>query len=93
MPRFRFRLHPTHAQLVVMLGHCAQARHTWNLAWEVNRTYRKGGARTAKPVRWAGMCAMLTQVRRTPTDDMSAEEADYFAWVSSGNADIQQQAL
>lgn len=27
-----------------MLSHCAHARYVWNLALEVNSTYRKGGA-------------------------------------------------
>ncbi|MGI0109734.1 RNA-guided endonuclease InsQ/TnpB family protein [Nocardiopsis sp. PBL] len=76
-----------------MFGHCAQARHAWNLAWEVNSTYRKGGARTTKPVRYVGMAAMLADVRRTPTGDLTTEEADYFVWVASGNAEVQQQAL
>ncbi|MFE6306323.1 RNA-guided endonuclease InsQ/TnpB family protein [Nocardiopsis sp. NPDC057823] len=89
----RFRLYPTHAQEAVLFGHCAQARHTWNLAWEVNNTYRRGGARTACPVRYAGMAAMLTEVRRTPANALTPEEAGYFAWVASGNVEIQQQAL
>ncbi|MFL1382247.1 RNA-guided endonuclease InsQ/TnpB family protein, partial [Nocardiopsis protaetiae] len=89
----RFRLHPSRAQEAVMFGHCAQARHAWNLAWEVNSTYRKGGSRTTRPARYAGMAAMLTEVRRTPTGDLATEEADYFAWVASGNAEVQQQAL
>ncbi|MFL1381629.1 MULTISPECIES: RNA-guided endonuclease InsQ/TnpB family protein [unclassified Nocardiopsis] len=89
----RFRLCPTRAQEAVMFGHCAQARHAWNLAWEVNTTYRKGGARTRRPVRYVGMAAMLTEVRRTPTADLHPEEADYFSWVASGNAEVQQQAL
>ncbi|MCY9783653.1 transposase [Nocardiopsis sp. EMB25] len=89
----RFRLYPKPAQEAVMFGHCAQARHAWNLARAVNATYRKGGARQTRPVRWAGMCAMLTEVRRTPVGDLSPDEADYFAWVASGNADVQQQAL
>ncbi|CAL9614734.1 IS200_IS605 family transposase ISMex43 [Nocardiopsis dassonvillei] len=89
----RFRLYPTRAQEAVLFGHCAQARHAWNLAWEVNTTYCKGGARTARPARWVGMCAMLTEVRRTLAADLTPEEADYFSWVASGNADVQQQAL
>ena len=76
-----------------MLGHCAQARHAWNLAREVDSTYHRGGPRTGKPPRFLGMAAMLTEVRRTDTSEMSDEEADYFTWVASGNADVQQQAL
>jgi putative transposase len=89
----RFRLYPTRAQEHTMLGHCAQARHAWNLAWEVNSTYRKGGARTTRPVRYVGMAAMLSEVRRTDASDLTPAEADYFAWVASGNAEVQQQAL
>ncbi|RKS05890.1 putative transposase [Nocardiopsis sp. Huas11] len=76
-----------------MLGHCAHARYAWNLALEVNATYRKGGVRREKPVRYAGMCRMLSEVRRTDTTGMDPETAAEFAWVASGNADIQQQAL
>ncbi len=76
-----------------MLDHCAQARHTWNLAWQVSTTYRKGGPRLGRPPRFAGLCQMLTEVRRTPTTGLPKEEADYIGWVASGNADIQQQAL
>ncbi len=76
-----------------MLDHCAQARHAWNLAWQVNTVYRKGGSRLGRPPRFAGLCQMLTEVRRADTTGMGAEEADYFGWVASGNADIQQQAL
>ncbi|WP_026128098.1 RNA-guided endonuclease InsQ/TnpB family protein [Nocardiopsis lucentensis] len=89
----RFRLHPTRAQEAQLFGHCAQARHAWNLALEVNSSYRKGGARTERPPRFAGMCRMLSQVRQTDTTGMSSEEADYINWVASGNVDVQQQAL
>ncbi|MFE3460244.1 RNA-guided endonuclease InsQ/TnpB family protein [Nocardiopsis aegyptia] len=89
----RFRLYPSSAQEVQMLEHCAHARHAWSLALEVTSTYRKGGARTAKPPRFVGMAAMLTQARRTDTTAMGSEEAGYLDWMASGNADIQQQAL
>lgn len=36
---------------------------------------------------------MLTQARRTDTSGLDAETAEEFAWVASGNTDIQQQAL
>ncbi|MFI6575929.1 RNA-guided endonuclease InsQ/TnpB family protein [Nocardiopsis sp. NPDC050513] len=89
----RFRLHPTREQEAQLFEHCAQARHAWNLAWEVNTTYRKGGARTQRPPRAAGLCRMMSEVRRTDTTGMDPTTAEYFDWVASGNADIQQQAL
>ncbi|WP_236700548.1 RNA-guided endonuclease InsQ/TnpB family protein [Allosalinactinospora lopnorensis] len=89
----RFGLRPTREREAQLFEHCAQARHAWNLAWRVTDTYRKGGARAARPPRYVGMAALLTEVRRTATTGMSPEEADYFAWVASGNAEIQQQAL
>ncbi|WP_026116810.1 RNA-guided endonuclease InsQ/TnpB family protein [Nocardiopsis valliformis] len=89
----RFRLYPTSAQQQQMLQHCAHARYVWNLALEVTNTYRKGGARTARPPRFAALCRMLTQARRTDTSDLDAESAAEFAWVASGNTDVQQQAL
>ncbi len=76
-----------------MLSHCAHARYVWNLALEVNNSYRKGGARTGKPPRFASMTRLLTEVRSTETVGMDPESAEEFAWVASGNATIQQQAL
>ncbi|GAA1103131.1 hypothetical protein GCM10009642_47100 [Nocardiopsis metallicus] len=76
-----------------MLDHCAHARYVWNLALEVNSTYRKGGARVSKPPRFAAMSRMLTQVRQTDTSDLDSESAAEYSWVASGNVVIQQQAL
>ena len=39
------------------------------------------------------MSRMLTQVRQTDTSKLDHETAAEFAWVASGNTDIQQQAL
>ncbi|MER5401715.1 transposase [Streptomyces sp. NPDC002599] len=71
-------MYPTSEQAGVMLGHCAHARYVWNLAVEQHAHWRKG-LRSAPG--FAEQCRQLTEARRDN------------AWLGSGNADVQQQAL
>lgn len=61
-----------------MLDHCAHARYVWNLAVEQHSHWCKG--RKGAPG-FAEQCRQLTEARRDN------------AWLRSGNADVQQQAL
>ncbi|WP_406838504.1 RNA-guided endonuclease InsQ/TnpB family protein [Streptomyces sp. AHU1] len=74
----RFRMYPTSEQADVMLGHCAHARYVWNLAVEQHAHWYRG--RRAAPG-FAEQCRQLTEARRDN------------AWLATGNADVQQQAL
>jgi putative transposase len=73
----RFRLLPTPAQQVLLLGHCRHARFVWNLAMEQQQFWRPG---RRAPV-YSEQCAQLTEVR-----------ADYD-WLAAGSQTVQQQAL
>lgn len=61
-----------------MLLHCAHARYVWNLAVEQHGHWKPG--RKSAPG-FAEQCRQLTEARRDSE------------WLSSGNADVQQQAL
>ncbi len=61
-----------------MLTHCAHARYVWNLAVE-QHSHRRRWRRSAPG--FAEQCRQLTEARRENE------------WLSSGNADVQQQAL
>ncbi|MFJ9177504.1 RNA-guided endonuclease InsQ/TnpB family protein [Streptomyces sp. NPDC102360] len=74
----RFRMYPTCEQADVMLGHCAHARYVWNLAVE-QRAHWQPGRKSAPG--FAEQCRQLTEARREN------------AWLATGNADVQQQAL
>ncbi|WP_242553781.1 helix-turn-helix domain-containing protein, partial [Streptomyces beijiangensis] len=71
-------MYPTTAQEQRILLHCAHARYVWNLAVE-QHAHWKPGRRSAPG--FAEQCRQLTEARRDN------------AWLASGNADVQQQAL
>ncbi|MFI6852751.1 RNA-guided endonuclease InsQ/TnpB family protein [Streptomyces sp. NPDC050416] len=74
----RFRMYPSPVQVERMLTHCAHARYVWNLAVEQHSHWRRW--RRSAPG-FAEQCRQLTEARRENE------------WLSSGNADVQQQAL
>jgi putative transposase len=74
----RFRLQPTPAQEIALLGYCSHARFVWNLAVEQHQHWRPG--RTSAPG-YVEQSRQLTEAR--------AE----FAWLAAGSQTVQQQAL
>ena len=76
MPRYKF--YPTPEQERTLLGHCAHARFTWNLAVEQQSWWRPG--RPDAPG-YLGQCRQLTAAR-----------ADN-CWLAAGSHTVQQQAL
>ncbi|KJK41894.1 transposase [Streptomyces variegatus] len=71
-------MYPSPVQVERMLTHCAHARYVWNLAVE-QHSHRRRWRRSAPG--FAEQCRQLTEARRENE------------WLSSGNADVQQQAL
>ncbi|MFF5359256.1 RNA-guided endonuclease InsQ/TnpB family protein [Streptomyces scabiei] len=71
-------MYPSPAQAEQMLTHCAHARYVWNLAVEQHAHWRRW--RRSAPG-FAEQCRQLTEARREN------------AWLGTGNADVQQQAL
>jgi transposase len=74
----RFRLYPSAAQRVLLLGQCGHARYVWNLGLEQRLMW----------VRWKGptpgfnaQAAQLTEARRAEP------------WLAAGSQTVQQQAL
>jgi transposase len=75
----RFRLAPTPEQEAALLGHCAHARHIWNLALEQWGMWSAG--RRNYPPRYVQQARQLTEAR-----------ADN-EWLRAGSQTVQQQAL
>jgi putative transposase len=75
----RFRLAPTPEQEAALLGHCAHARHIWNLALEQWSMWSAG--RRSSPPRFVEQARQLTEAR-----------ADND-WLRAGSQTVQQQAL
>ena len=73
----RFRLLPTPAQQVVLVGHCRHARFVWNLAVEQQLFWQPG----RHAPRYNDQSAQLTAAR-----------AEYD-WLAAGSQTVQQQAL
>lgn len=74
----RFRLYPSAAQEMLLLGQCGHARYVWNLGLEQRLMW----------ARWKGptpgfnaQAALLTVARRAE------------AWLAAGSQTVQQQAL
>ena len=74
----RYRLRPSAAQEVTLLGHCAHARYVWNLCVEQESHWRPG---RGKMPGFAGRCRQLSEAR-------AAEP-----WLAAGSVIVQQQAI
>jgi putative transposase len=74
----RYRLLPSPAQEAVLRGHCAHARHVWNLAVEQQSHWHPG---RKGPPGYLEQCRQLTAAR--------AEHP----WLAAGSQMVQQQAL
>src|SRR4249919_1651692 len=74
----RYRLRPTPVQQAMLRGHCAHARHVWNLAVEQHSHWHPGRA---------GAPGYLEQCRQ-----LTAVRAEY-PWLAAGSQTVQQQAL
>jgi putative transposase len=73
----RYRLYPTPAQEAVLLGHCAHARHVWNLAVEQRSWWQPGRPAPG----YTEQCRQLSEARAA------------FPWLAEGSVIVQQQAL
>jgi putative transposase len=74
----RFRLYPSAAQEVLLLGHCGHARFVWNLGLEQRLMWRRWQGPTPGFNAQAGQ---LTEARRAES------------WLACGSQTVQQQAL
>jgi putative transposase len=74
----RFRLYPSAAQEVLLLGHCGHARFVWNLGLEQRLMWR----------RWQGPTPGFNAQARQLTEARRAE-----SWLACGSQTVQQQAL
>jgi transposase len=74
----RFRLYPSAAQEVLLLGQCAHARYVWNLGLEQRLMWRRWQGPTPG---FNAQAAQLTEARRAES------------WLACGSQTVQQQAL
>jgi putative transposase len=74
----RYRLYPSPAQRVALLGHCAHARFVWNLGLEQRLMWRPGREPTPG----------YFEQKRQLTEARAAE-----LWLGTGSATVQQEAL
>src|ERR1035438_8591767 len=74
----RFRLYPSAAQEVLLLGQCAHARYVWNLGLEQRLMWR----------RWKGPTPGFNAQAAQLTAARTAEP-----WLACGSQTVQQQAL
>src|SRR5450759_3426224 len=74
----RFRLYPSAAQEVLLLGQCGHARYVWNLGLEQRLMWR----------RWQGPTPGFNAQAAQLTEARAAEP-----WLAAGSQTVQQQAL
>ena len=74
----RFRLYPTAAQKVLLLGQCGHARYVWNLGLEQRLMWR----------RWKGPTPGFNAQAAQLTEARAAEP-----WLAAGSQTVQQQSL
>jgi putative transposase len=73
----RYRLYPSPAQEIALLGYCAHARYVLNLAVEQRSWWQPGRAAPG----FAAQCRQLTEARAA------------CPWLAAGSVIVQQQAL
>ena len=97
----RYRLYPSPEQEAVLLGHCAQARYVWKLAWNLHQfgTLETHGI-ASRRVDMDGN-EYIHQKRRpvrplpgyVEQSRMLTEARAEYAWLAAGAQNVQQQAL